>query len=56
MDAVIRLRPPPAVDAPSSPEINYEEYADDGDDGDDDDYEDDEGDDAMEGEVEGEEA
>jgi hypothetical protein len=36
-DSVIRLRPPAAPDAPSSPEINYEDYADD--------YEDEEGDD-----------
>ena len=26
-DTVIRLRPPPAPDAPSSPDINYEDYA-----------------------------
>jgi hypothetical protein len=26
-DAVIRLRPPPALDAPSSPTIDYTEYA-----------------------------
>lgn len=32
-DSVIRLRPPAAPDAPSSPEINYEDYA--GDDNDD---------------------
>jgi hypothetical protein len=25
-DSVIRLRPPPAPDAPSSPEINYADY------------------------------
>ena len=38
-DSVIRLRPPPAPDAPSSPDINYEEYA--GEDEEDDGYEED---------------
>lgn len=51
-DQVIRLRPPPAPDAPSSPEINYADYDDEFLDGEDDmeegdeDNEDDDGADA----------